>query len=185
MNGLDWLTEDIINNTNNKIRNTLQSIAKSEKYNVQKERCRIISEWTKDFSGQDFHAISNNQVTVTFTANNLKGNVCFDTWTETDFLENHKSADRWISKWGGEKSSNEYVADLIFDHGIIGLPEYANSYKQRTGEEYNGSGWKDGYNLFFRQKESLTSWIQNEDNWNKFMDKMEDKIYKKLNDERG
>lgn len=185
MNGLDWLIDEMIDKTNKKIRNTLMSISKSEKNSVQLERCKIIAKWTEDFKGQDFHALSNNPVTVSFTVNNLRGNICFDTWTETATLENHRSAERWLSKWGGEKSSNEYVADLIFDQGIIGLPEYARSYKERTGKEYNGPSWENGYNLFFIQKESLTSWIQNEDNWNKFMDKMEDKIYKKLNDERG
>lgn len=181
MADMTWITDEIKKDIEKRIRNTMQSVTKGNIGNVKKTRNKIINKWFGEFNGYDFSADKNNIVKTNFKANGLTGTFQFDSWTESSTLEPHRSAERWLAKWGGDKPSNEYVADLVFNEGIIGLPQYATTYEDNhNGEKYNGQGWSDSINLHFHQKTPLSIVIDGSEEWDKLMDIIEEEFLSKI-----
>lgn len=181
MADMTWITDEIKKDTEKRIINTMQSVTKSNVKNIKKIRNKIINEWFEGFNGSDFSAFENNIVNYNFSAKGLTGTFQFNSWTESSTLPLHKSAERWRSIWGGDQPSNEYVADLVFDEGIIGLPQYATTYEaNHNGEKYNGQGWSDSINLHFHQKTPLSIVIDGSEEWDKLMDIIEEEFLSKI-----
>lgn len=171
---LTWMIETIDEETDKVIRSALTSAARMNVKKIRNTRSMIIKNWFYPFSGYDFSANSNNFVKYNFHVENLSGVLMFSSWTESSSLPIYESAERWRSKWDGDKPSNEYVADLIFDEGIIGLPPVS----QIPG--YSGPGWYMGLNLNYHGKEPLSTFIQNNVEWTIIEKSIYDYIYSKI-----
>lgn len=171
---ISGLIEEIYEEVNQRLKNATQSVAKKSDKRVKEIRNQIINDWFYPFDGLDFSAYSNNLVQKSFNFGNLSAHIEIDSWTESSQLPEHRSAERWRGIHGGGQPSNEYVADLIFDQGIIGLPEFSSI------PHYNGPGWINGHNLHFHQKEPLSMVIEDSELWDAYMDEVEEEILSKM-----
>ena len=176
MASLSWMIDIINKETSKTILNALQSVSKSSVKKIQDKRSDIINNWFGGFNGSEFAATKVQHVQSSFSVSGLIGSLSFNTWTESSEISEFPTADRWAMKYGeGSYSSNEYVSNLIFDQGIIGLPA-----KSRI-PNYNGTGWSNGQNLHFYQKSPLRFALSDDSNWEGLYNEILNDIESKIN----
>jgi hypothetical protein len=168
------MMDKIIENTNKKISEAMKNVKPVARVEAKNTRNSIIKDWFGRFDFID--VVGSTETSAHFTTKNLAGKLIVETWTNSEKYGNRKSAERWRAKHGGEMESSDYVLDLQFNQGIIGLPEFAN-----TTPGYSGWGWKDGVNLYFHQQTPLAEEIENSKEWDIYMDEIEEKIMEYIN----
>jgi len=86
----------------------------------------------------------------------------------------------WASRHGySDSEANLYVYSLQMYSGIIGLPEYANTWaSEHDGEPYHNLtlGWSHGHNIHYHKTEPLITFLPNSGLWRKWENEMYDVI---------
>lgn len=179
MADLSFIIEEIRTEWAKRAEAGIRSVAMSNKEEVKRVRNRIINQWFEGFNGTDFSALNVQHVTESHGMSGISGGyLTFKSWTESSEIAPFESAEKWRARpWRKDSgvASNLWVSDLVFDKGIIGLPQHS----QIPG--YSGWGWNNGVNLHFHQKNPLSDEIENSPEWEAFMNKVEQELYAKIN----
>lgn len=173
---IDLIEEGI----NKSTQNALRSAATSGRIKAINIRRKMIIEWF-DGNGSHISAPNANIEEDTFSTNGLGGMLKISTWTDDSAIEPYVDAEIWRDNHGGiGVPSNIYVPSLSFEYGILGLPQYANTYESIWGRKYNGRGFVEGENTAFTEKEPLESYIVNNKKWDDLLESLSQGILSKI-----
>ena len=138
-----------------------------------------IIEW---FDEYDYHSLVNS---IRFTSKHKQNKnnitISINPYVDIDSYREKPSLDRWKDKWGADLStdSKNYVLDLQFNEGIIGLPEiwtrpnprfFGNPNMRQT----NDGKWTNPY--FIQRSTSLEDYLNN-----RLFDEWQNEINKAIN----
>ena len=133
----------------------------------------ITAKWFGDYNQESLDDATVYNVRTRFF-DNLTASITVHSYVDIGKYKEKPSAQAWVNKHGGDIDPEEYVLQLQMTQGIIGLPQFARRYEERTYRKYNQeNNWKNGRNLHFvRQKPALRDTIFNNANWSGFASKV-------------
>lgn len=167
MSSLSWVIDVVEKEVEQKIRTALQSTAQSFKEEIQLARSQMIQTWFDGYNGSRWWAKNQQIVNSSWHASGINGSLSFTSYTTTDGVGSFDSADRWLSTHGGGEPSQEYVSGLIWEQGIIGLPE--------------SSTVSDWVNTHFIQKRPLEDYVITNPKWETIAEKLKQNVLKNIN----
>lgn len=167
MSSLSWVIDIVSEEVGKKVRSAIQRNAQSSREEIKMARGRMINEWFGEFNGYRWIAKDKQIVHTSWHVSGINGSLTIDSYTTSDGIGAFDKAEEWRSRHGGGESSTDYVSNLIWHEGIIGLPLTSTV-----------SDWT---NPNFHKKEPLEGWVINNPEWDVITEKIKNNILKEIN----
>lgn len=142
---------------NDVLKTDLKKYEKAGKDAVKQIREDIVNEWFGEFNSSSVNEATQYRTYSKFF-DDATAKIYIRSYVDVDAYKDKPSAQRWVTKYGGNLDPKEYVLKLQMVAGIIGLPEKATARPE--------SNWKNKH--FHQRPIGLRDVTFDRKKWEKF-----------------